>query len=63
MPLVDDKKYVKVKCIKILQLRFLLLMTLGRKKYYRLIEVPKDADIETSKCRYRNGILRLTFNK
>jgi HSP20 family molecular chaperone IbpA len=34
-----------------------------KKKYYRIIEVPKDADIETAKCRYRNGVLEITFKQ
>jgi HSP20 family protein len=33
------------------------------KQYYRIIEVPKDADIETAKCTYRNGILEITFKQ
>ncbi len=33
------------------------------KKYYRIIDVPKDADIETAKCTYRNGILEITFKQ
>lgn len=33
------------------------------KKYYRIVEVPKDADIETAKCTYRNGILVITFKQ
>jgi HSP20 family molecular chaperone IbpA len=33
------------------------------KKYYRIVEVPKDADIETAKCTYRNGILEITFKQ
>ena len=29
----------------------------------RIIEVPKDADSETAKCTYRNGILEITFKQ
>jgi hypothetical protein len=27
------------------------------------MEVPKDADIETAKCTYRNGVLEATFKQ
>jgi HSP20 family protein len=33
------------------------------KKYRRLIELPLDADIETAKSTYTNGILEITFKK
>jgi HSP20 family protein len=34
-----------------------------QRKYHKTIELPKDADIETVKSTYNNGILELTFNK
>ena len=33
------------------------------KKYRRFIELPPDADVETAKSTYTNGILEITFNK
>lgn len=33
------------------------------KKYHRLIELPQDADLETAKSTYTNGILEITFKK
>jgi HSP20 family protein len=33
------------------------------KKYYHIVEVPKDANIETAKCTYRNGVLEVTFKQ
>jgi HSP20 family protein len=33
------------------------------KKYHRLIELPPDADVETAKSAYANGILEITFKK
>jgi HSP20 family molecular chaperone IbpA len=33
------------------------------KDYYHRIEVPKDADVKTAKCKYRNGILELSFKR
>jgi HSP20 family protein len=33
------------------------------KKYRRLIELPSDADLETAKSTYTNGILEITFKK
>jgi HSP20 family protein len=33
------------------------------KKYHRLIELPPDADVETAKSTYANGILEITFKK
>ncbi len=34
-----------------------------QRKYHKTIELPQDADIETVKSTYNNGILELTFNK
>jgi HSP20 family protein len=33
------------------------------KKYRRLIELPPDADLETAKSTYTNGVLEITFKK
>lgn len=35
----------------------------ARRKYRRLIELPPDADVETAKSTYANGILEITFKK
>ncbi|MBA3749961.1 MAG: Hsp20/alpha crystallin family protein [Nitrosopumilus sp.] len=34
-----------------------------QRKYHKTIELPHDADIETAKSSYQNGILEVTFNK
>jgi HSP20 family protein len=34
-----------------------------RIKYYRTFEIPSEADIETAKSSYNNGILEITFKK
>jgi HSP20 family protein len=34
-----------------------------QRKYHKTIELPKDADIETVRSIYNNGILEMTFNK
>jgi HSP20 family protein len=34
-----------------------------QRKYHKTIELPKDADIETVRSAYNNGILEMTFNK
>ena len=34
-----------------------------QKKYHQVIDLPPDADIETVKSTYRNGILEIVFNK
>jgi HSP20 family protein len=34
-----------------------------QRKYHKTIELPKDADIETARSTYNNGILEVTFNK
>jgi HSP20 family molecular chaperone IbpA len=64
-PLVDDKNYIKVKIYNDRSIEISIDDdTLQKnKKYYRIIEVPKDADIETAKCTYRNGILEITFKQ
>lgn len=37
--------------------------SLNNNKYYRIVEVPKDADIETARCTYRNGVMEITFKQ
>jgi len=34
-----------------------------QRKYLKTVELPQDADIETVKSTYNNGILEITFNK
>jgi HSP20 family protein len=34
-----------------------------RRKYHKTIDLPAEADIETAKSRYNNGILEITFEK
>jgi HSP20 family protein len=34
-----------------------------QRKYHKTIELPKDADIETSRSTYNNGVLEVIFNK
>jgi HSP20 family protein len=34
-----------------------------QRKYHKTVELPQDADIETVKSTYNNGILEITFNK
>src|ERR671922_2590646 len=34
-----------------------------QRKYRRIVELPEEADLETAKSTYRNGILEITFNK
>jgi HSP20 family protein len=33
------------------------------KKYHQVIDLPQEADIETAKSAYKNGILEITFQK
>lgn len=33
------------------------------KRYHRIIELPPDADVETAKSKYTNGIFEITFSK
>jgi HSP20 family protein len=35
----------------------------GPRKYHEIINLPKEADIETAKSVFNNGILEITFNK
>jgi HSP20 family protein len=34
-----------------------------QRKYHKIVELPPEADIETARCVYNNGILEITFNK
>jgi HSP20 family protein len=34
-----------------------------QRKYHRIVDLPPEADIETARCAYNNGILEITFNK
>jgi HSP20 family protein len=34
-----------------------------QRKYHKTIELPQDANTETAKSTYHNGILEITFNK
>jgi HSP20 family protein len=40
-----------------------VISTDPNRKYHKTLELPKDADIETAKSSYNNGILEITFNK
>jgi HSP20 family protein len=35
----------------------------AQRKYHKTIDLPQEADIETARSRYNNGILEITFNK
>jgi HSP20 family molecular chaperone IbpA len=61
MPLVDDKNSIKVKMYNDTSIEISIINDDALNKNYRLIEVPKDADVKTAKCKYRNGILELSF--
>lgn len=34
-----------------------------KRKYHRIVDLPPEADIETARSNYNNGILEITFNK
>jgi HSP20 family protein len=34
-----------------------------QKKYHKIVELPPEADIETGRCSYNNGIIEITFDK
>ena len=34
-----------------------------QRKYRRVVDLPKEADIETARSTYNNGVLTITFNK
>lgn len=40
-----------------------ILANTGDRKYRRIVDLPADADIETARSSYRNGILEIIFNK
>jgi HSP20 family molecular chaperone IbpA len=66
MPVAGNKRNIKVKIYNdtLIEISVNDDDTLQKnKKYYRIIEIPKDADIETAKCTYRNGILEITFKQ
>jgi HSP20 family molecular chaperone IbpA len=66
MPLVVDKNNIKVKIYNDSSIEVSIdndNTPQKNKSYYRIIEVPKDADIETAKCTYRNGILEIIFKQ
>jgi HSP20 family protein len=33
------------------------------RKYHKIVKLPKEADTETTRFRYNNGILEITFDK
>ncbi len=35
----------------------------AQRKYHKTVELPKEADIETARSNYNNGILEVTFDK
>jgi HSP20 family protein len=35
----------------------------AQRKYHRIVELPAEADIDTVKSTYKNGILEITFSK
>ena len=35
----------------------------AQRKYHKIIDLPKQADIETARSTYNNGILEVTFDK
>jgi HSP20 family molecular chaperone IbpA len=64
-PFVDDKNNIKVKIYDDNSIEISIddAHSLNNNKYYRIIEVPKDADIETARCTYRNGVIEITFKQ
>lgn len=40
-----------------------LFIILRPRKYYEVINLPEEADVETAKSVFNNGILEITFNK
>lgn len=34
-----------------------------QRKYHKIIDLPPEADVETAKSKYNNGILEITFDK
>lgn len=35
----------------------------GQRKYKRTLEIPSDADVDSARSTYNNGILEVTFDK
>jgi HSP20 family molecular chaperone IbpA len=65
-PFVDDKNNIKVKIYDDNSIEISIddvHLLQSNKKYYRIVEVPKDADIETARCTYRNGVMEITFKQ
>jgi HSP20 family molecular chaperone IbpA len=64
-PFVDDKNNIKVKIYddNSIEISTDDAHLLNNNKYYRIVEVPKDADIETARCTYRNGVMEITFKQ
>lgn len=64
-PIVYDKNDIKVKIYNDTSIEISVHddTQQNKKKYYHIIEVPKNANIETAKCTYRNGILEITFKQ
>jgi HSP20 family molecular chaperone IbpA len=65
-PFVDDKNNIKVKIYDDNSIEISIddaHLLQSNKKYYRIVKVPKDADIETAKCTYRNGVMEITFKQ
>jgi HSP20 family molecular chaperone IbpA len=66
-PFVNDKNNIKVKVYNDSSVEISIDNDgdplQNNKNYYRIVEIPKDADIETAKCTYRNGILEITFKQ
>jgi HSP20 family molecular chaperone IbpA len=63
-PIIYDKNSIIVKIYNDTSIEISVDDTQqNKKKYYRIIEVPSEADIETAKCTYRNGVLEITFKQ
>jgi HSP20 family molecular chaperone IbpA len=64
-PFVNDKNNIKVKVYNDSSVEISIDddSLQNNKKYYRVVKVPKDADIETAKCTHRNSILEITFKQ
>jgi HSP20 family molecular chaperone IbpA len=65
IPFVDDKNNIKVKIYDDNSIEISIddAHSLNNNKYYRIVEVPKDADIETARCTCRNGVMEITFKQ
>lgn len=63
-PFVNDKNNIKVIYDdNSIEISIDDVHSLNNNKYYRIVEVPKDADIETARCTYRNGVMEITFKQ